>query len=77
MGGRNSGAVIAGSLGTVSDDSRSLELYRILAARIRRKFKKVGSYYLGPRAEEMWHAGARLTYSLKAPKEYDLQRADA
>lgn len=75
-GGWNDGFVIAGQIGTVSDHENSVRIYNQLARQIRRKFKKVASYYVGPAAEVKMRNGARLTYSRKAPKEYDLRSID-
>lgn len=77
FGGSNNGFVIAGQIGTVSDDESSIRLYSALAKLIRRSFRKIESYYVGPAAEAMMRTGARLTYSQNAPKEYDLQLIDA
>ncbi len=67
-------AVIAGQVGTVSDDAESLGLFKLFAAEIRRRFTKIGSYYVGKDAGALLGAGYRLTASVRAPPLYDLRR---
>lgn len=40
---------------------------------VRKHFKRIGAYYLGPEAEEMLKQGKRLTHAEQTPKSFDLQ----
>lgn len=66
--------VIAGQLGTISEAEWSLRLCRVLAKLVRRRFEKVGSFYVGSDAARVLDGGGRLTARVRAPKEYDLIR---
>ena len=74
-GGVFGDAVIAGQLGTATDDPVSAELLTRFVREIRRQFKRIKSYYVGIQAEEMLDAGKRLTIGVVSPKEYDLSKA--
>jgi hypothetical protein len=66
-------AIIAGSVGTIWTTGESRELYDDVAKRLRKAFKKIRSYYVGPEAAKRFRAGLRLTASIRAPREYDLK----
>jgi hypothetical protein len=68
-------SVIDGSVSTCTDDSTSRELLNQFAREVRRRFKRIKSFFVGPEAEQLLDAGYRLTSNVKAPKEYDLSRA--
>jgi hypothetical protein len=73
-GGQFEGCIIAGQLGTVSDDPTSLELFRFISKQVRRLFTKVKAFYVGKEASELLGRGWRLTANVKAPPLYDLKR---
>lgn len=55
-------------------NAASLELYRQFTRTVLKGFRKVDSYYLGPEAMKLWEQGWRLTHSVGASPEFDLQR---
>lgn len=71
-GGVFENALIAGQVGTVSDDHQSIELMKHIVREMKRQFAKVKSYYIGPDAMSMLDAGMRLTASTASPRAYDL-----
>src|SRR5690606_39199220 len=52
--------IIAGRIATISRDSRSVELFKLLSSGIARTFKKLDAYYVGPNAFESLNRGWRL-----------------
>lgn len=64
--------IIAGRVATISEDSDSLELFKLLSTKIKKEFKKIGAFYVGKSAEEKLKIGWRLVTNEKSPKEYDL-----
>lgn len=64
--------IIGGRIGTVSVDPFSLELYNFFSKKIKKEFKKIGSFYVGKDAEDKLDDGWRLVTSIGSPKEYDL-----
>lgn len=66
--------VIAGQVGTATTDKKSLELFNLIAREVRRRFKKVKSYWVGPEAFRILESGGRLTAGVKSPPEYDLKK---
>ena len=64
--------IVAGRVATVSEDSDSNELYKIFSSKIKKKFKKIGAFYVGKIAEEKLKDGWRLVTNEKSPREYDL-----
>lgn len=64
--------IVAGRVATVSEDSDSNELYKLFSNKIKKKFKKIGTFYVGKIAEEKLQEGWRLVTNEKSPKEYDL-----
>lgn len=67
-----SGVLIAGQVGTVTDDPWAVQAYDTMARIIRRVFEKTKSYYVGQEALQQLKSGARLTTSVRSPREYDL-----
>lgn len=65
--------IVAGQVGTVSEDKWSVDLYKILLAEFKSKFTRIKSFYVGKIASKMLGDGIRLTTNIKAPPEYDLQ----
>jgi hypothetical protein len=70
-------AVISGQVGTVSEDPRSVRLFRLVEKSIRGKFEKIQSFYVGPAAAALLDQGWRLTTNIKSPTLYDLKRPGA
>lgn len=64
--------IIAGQIGTVSNDDWSLTLYKKMAAGIKKDFQKIKAFYVGKNAMEKMKDGFRLTSNIKSPAEYDL-----
>ena len=65
--------IIAGQVGTTSDDKWSVDLFRILFSEFKNQFVKIKSFYVGKIAVRNSEDGARLTTNIKAPLEYDLR----
>lgn len=66
--------LIAGQVGTASDDSSSLELFQSFSKEIRHQFTKIKSFYVGKEAAALLDKGWRLTANAKSPALYDLKR---
>jgi hypothetical protein len=64
--------IVAGRIATISEESDSNELYKLFSTRIKNEFKRIGTFYLGKKAEEKMKAGWRLVTDEGSPKEYDL-----
>lgn len=67
-------AVIAGRIGTGMVNPASMELLNLFAREIRRRFKLIKSYYVGPDAEQLLDRGYRLTPGVRSAKESDLSK---
>ncbi len=70
----NETCVIAGQVGTVSEDPASLALFQLFSKEIKRQFDKIKSFQVGKEAGELLDKGWRLATSLKSPPLYDLKR---
>ena len=66
--------VIAGQIGTTSNDALSLELANLFAREVRKQFSRIRSYYVGPDAERLMDQGYRLTADARRSLDYDLAR---
>ena len=66
------GVLLAGRLATMGLTDRANQLYRSVANRIRKQFKKVGAFYVGPTAFQNLQCGWRLTEAIQSPSIYDL-----
>lgn len=64
--------IVAGRVATISEDSDSLELFKLLSNKIKKEFKKIGTFYVGESAEQKLKEGWRLVTNEKSPREYDL-----
>lgn len=64
--------IVAGRVSTISENSDSLELFKLLSTKIKKEFRKIGTFYVGKSAEEKLKEGWRLVTNEKSPKEYDL-----
>lgn len=65
-------AVMSGTFGTASDSKYSLALVKSFEKIIRKHFKKVKAYWVGPKAFEQLNKGVRLTIALQSPRDFDL-----
>jgi len=65
--------LIEGQVGTISNDSSSLELIQLFRREMRRQFEKVNEFYVGKEAGELLKKGWRLTANVKSPATYDLK----
>jgi hypothetical protein len=73
LGGRyGNDCLIAGRVATISKDEQSASLYRVFARSIRKQFKRIKSFWLGPEAHSLWVAGCRLTTDVSGSRAYDL-----
>jgi hypothetical protein len=66
--------LLHGSVRTVSQSPVSASLQRAFDGAIRRHFVRVQAFYVGKQAETLLDSGYRLTFSARAPREYDLRR---
>ncbi len=70
----NGERLVAGQVGTATDEKESEEIFALFSKAIRSKFEKIQSYYVGPDAARLLDKGIRLTPSAKSPEAYDLAR---
>jgi hypothetical protein len=66
--------LLAGQIGTASEDPESVRLFSRFGTAVRKHFVKVKAYWVGPEAVRILDAGGRLTATSKAPPEHDLKR---
>ncbi len=66
--------LLYGKFGAVSSHPDSLALLRESRLEIRKRFKRIKAYYVGPQAERMLDSGMRLTLALQTPTTFDLAR---
>lgn len=66
--------LIAGDVGTATDDLSSLQLFRLFCDELSRQFTKIQSDYVGRDAGKLLDRGWRLTANAKSPPIYDLKR---
>jgi hypothetical protein len=64
--------IISGDVGTVSDDPSGKALWLAFAKPIKKKWRRVKAYYVGPEALAVLRGGGRLTTSIRSPALYDL-----
>lgn len=76
-GGRwHNDVLLYGEVGTVSSSKFACELYRSFVQLIKKRFKKVQAYWVGPEAYMLGRSGIRLTIGGNSPREYDLRFPD-
>lgn len=68
--------VLYGRVGTASEDSESQVLMKRFQSQIRKSFRKIKAYWVGPHAEALLDAGKRLTIAEQSPRDFDLTRAE-
>ena len=66
------GILLGGSCGTSFINDFSLQIFNDFSLKIKKKFKKIGTFYVGEIAEQKLKDGWRLVTNEKSPKEYDL-----
>ncbi|WP_343657921.1 hypothetical protein [Chryseobacterium sp.] len=66
------GVIIAGSCFTTNPNEFSLEVFKDFSSKIRKSFKKIDKFYVGPDAEEKLRDGWRLVQNEGFAKGYDL-----
>ncbi|MGD9563000.1 MAG: hypothetical protein AB7F88_12625 [Pyrinomonadaceae bacterium] len=64
--------IVAGRVSTISDTESSLAIYKPLSSKIKKNFRRIGVFYVGPKAEEKLKEGWRLVQIANSPREYDL-----
>ncbi len=67
--------IVAGSVSTVWDTESALELYKMFSSKIKMKTRRIGSYFVGRKAEEKLKLGWRLVQDAGFSSEYDLKNA--
>lgn len=67
------GILVGGRLATGSVNEFSLDFYKLLSTMLKKKFTRIGTFYVGKNAESRLREGWRLVTDDKSPKEYDLQ----
>jgi hypothetical protein len=67
------GILVAGSVGTISGESSSVDLFNKYAKLIKKKFSRIGAFYVGPNAKIKLEKGWRLVTNEASPPEYDLK----
>jgi hypothetical protein len=72
-----SGAILYGRIATGSDSATSRRLFGLFKLAIGKRFRNINAFWVGPKAEEAWRQGARLTIGLASPQEYDLREPHA
>lgn len=70
----NEQCLLAGQLGTASDDPNSLALFHATSKHVKRLFTKIKTFYVGKEASELLDNGWRLIANAKSPPLYDLRR---
>ena len=66
------GVLVAGMVGTISNDDFSVKLFKDFSSKIRKTFTKLGQFYVGPNAKVKLEKGWRLVTNEQSPREYDL-----
>ena len=65
--------IVAGRVTTISDDSFSNEIYKVITAKIKKQFKQIDGFYVGKEAMEKLKEGWRLVTNEKLDKGFDLK----
>jgi hypothetical protein len=64
--------LLYGSVGTASNSETSKLLMKRFRAAIRKHFRTIGAYYVGPGARKLLESGKRLTIAQQSPPQFDL-----
>ena len=65
--------IVVSEVSTIYRSGDSLELFKLFEKKIKKKFSRIRSYYVGPEACEALAKGVRLCTALSSPEEYDLK----
>jgi hypothetical protein len=68
-----SGMIVAGMIGTVHENPSSRSLMGAARGSLRRNFRKVKSFWVGPEALLRLRSGERLTIAEQSPSSFDLR----
>jgi len=63
--------LVAGKIGTISESAFALDYFKKFSSMVKR-FKRIGSFYVGPEAEKKLKSGWRLVTDERRDKAYDL-----
>jgi hypothetical protein len=66
--------VLKGNVGTVSDSELAQQLMKRFSSAVKRHFKKVKAFWIGPQALGHLDTGKRLTIAAQSPQDFDLTR---
>jgi hypothetical protein len=69
----NENILVAGVISTISEDEYSLKLFKLFSDKIKKRFSKIGSFFVGNNAKIRLESGCRLVTNEKSPSEYDLK----
>lgn len=72
-GQHSSGAVLHGRVATASTIAESRQLLGRFERALKKNFRKVSAFYVGPEAFSLLAHGTRLTGALQSPRTYDLK----
>jgi hypothetical protein len=64
--------VLCGRVATVSESVLSQELMKRFNSTLRKQFRKIKAFWVGPQAHVLLDAGKRLTISAQSPRSFDL-----
>lgn len=70
----NGKVLVAGRLATASGSEFSVRTYMAFVSRIRKVFRKNGTFYIGEDAHNKLVSGWRLVTNVNSPIEYDLKK---
>ena len=73
LGRRPDNVVIAGTIGTAWDSDFAAVFLGEFLSKLRKKFKKIRAFWVGPKALEILRGGGRLTQAIQSPPMYDLK----
>jgi hypothetical protein len=66
--------LLPGTMDTIGEGPRAVELYKLFAKLIRKRFEKIQEYYVGPEAAAALDSGSRLASTSGSPASSDLVR---
>jgi hypothetical protein len=72
-----SGTILYGRIATCSGTAASVQIFSLFKRAIGKRCRKINAFWVGPKAEEAWRQGARLTIGLASSQEYDLRESHA
>lgn len=69
----NEEVLVAGVISTISKDEYSLKLFKLFSDKIKKRFSKIGTFFVGNNAKKRLESGVRLVTNEHSPSEYDLK----